>query len=186
MRDHHLRHGDGFILVYSTTNRMSFIGIPYVPKQDSDLGWSDVLTALGGIFRELYEQVLRVKDTYVFPAVLAGTSDDSGTWKKKTEKLLTKFLRYFAGNKCDMVQSREIEEGEGLQMALHLGKGIPFLETSAKLRTNVNEIFHILTREIDHWRNINGGTGSRQGTTGPIPSSPGRRGRGLRGMCVIL
>ena len=51
-----------------------------------------------------------------------------------------------AGNKVDLQESRKVETFKGSQLAAHYG--IPFYETSAKLRTNIEEIFCKLIRLI--------------------------------------
>ncbi|KAI0244101.1 RAS1 protein [Massospora cicadina] len=65
------------------------------------------------------DQILRVKDRELFPIVIAG-------------------------NKCDLENERQVSTQEGRELA----KGIRcrFLETSAKQKVNVDEIFHTLVR----------------------------------------
>ncbi|TFK49552.1 hypothetical protein OE88DRAFT_1632510, partial [Heliocybe sulcata] len=74
----------------------------------------------------LYEELLRVKDVLSCPAILVG-------------------------NKCDLDYGREwwrlcIVYAEGLFCAEKMG--CLFVETSAKMRINVDEAFHDLLREI--------------------------------------
>jgi len=69
-----------------------------------------------------HEQILRVKDSDHVPMVLCG-------------------------NKCDLDKHlRVVSPQEGADRARSFG--CPFLETSAKLRTNVDEAFHELVREV--------------------------------------
>jgi len=51
-----------------------------------------------------------------------------------------------AGNKVDLHENRKVETHKGSQLAAQ--HGIPFYETSAKLRTNIEEIFCKLIRLI--------------------------------------
>eukprot|EP01117_Protostelium_nocturnum_P000943 TRINITY_DN11273_c0_g1_i1.p1 TRINITY_DN11273_c0_g1~~TRINITY_DN11273_c0_g1_i1.p1 ORF type:complete len:186 (-),score=78.65 TRINITY_DN11273_c0_g1_i1:151-708(-) len=68
-----------------------------------------------------YEQILRVKDEESFPVVIAG-------------------------NKSDMESDREVTTAQGKGFAD--GIKVPFFETSAKTRINVEESFCQLVREI--------------------------------------
>lgn len=68
-----------------------------------------------------YQQIQRVKDRNHYPVVLVA-------------------------NKCDLVREREISKSEGLALAQYLG--VPLVETSAKLRINVDESFCALVREV--------------------------------------
>ncbi|KAL5481783.1 hypothetical protein EMCRGX_G022023 [Ephydatia muelleri] len=99
VRDRYMRDGEGFLLVYSLTERSTFVPMP-----------------------KISEQIKRVKDTdKPVPMVLVG-------------------------NKSDMADKREVPAGEGEQLARQLK--CPFFETSAKLRSNVEECFHELVRQI--------------------------------------
>ena len=98
MRDQYMRHGDGFLLIYSIDNRTSF----------QELG-------------ELRSQVLMCKDKLKVPMVLVG-------------------------NKCDLEEHRQVTTQEGKDLASQWG--IPFFETSALMRHNVDETFHQVVREV--------------------------------------
>eukprot|EP01115_Flamella_aegyptia_P014574 TRINITY_DN836_c2_g1_i2.p1 TRINITY_DN836_c2_g1~~TRINITY_DN836_c2_g1_i2.p1 ORF type:complete len:179 (+),score=50.15 TRINITY_DN836_c2_g1_i2:74-610(+) len=69
----------------------------------------------------LREQVYRVKDEDSVPVVLAG-------------------------NKCDLENDRKVTTQEAQELAKKFE--VPFFETSAKSRINVEECFHELVREI--------------------------------------
>lgn len=71
---------------------------------------------------ELYEQVVRIKDNAHVPIVLVA-------------------------NKCDLEHDRAVSASKGVAVADSWGK-IPFYETSAKYRSNVNEVFVDLVRQI--------------------------------------
>lgn len=50
------------------------------------------------------------------------------------------------GNKCDLEESREVTTQEGKDLAASWG--VPFLETSAKRRINIEEVFYELARLV--------------------------------------
>jgi GTPase KRas len=82
------------------------------------------------------------------------------------------------GNKCDLEASREVTTIEGQELAKSYG--CPFVETSAKTRTRVDECFFELVKEIR--RHESTGTGPKDdGTKKPTTKSGG----GRRG-CLIL
>ena len=103
MRDQYMRGGQGFLLVYSITNRSTFEEMC--------------------LFRE---QIFRVKDM------------DSDA-KNSTIPIV------LVGNKCDLETQREVTVAEG--QALAASFGVPFFETSALHRLNVDECFFQLVRE---------------------------------------
>jgi len=72
--------------------------------------------------QDLREQILRVKDTDDVPMILVG-------------------------NKCDLEDERVVgkDQGQGLARQFNCA----FLETSAKSKINVNEIFYDLVRQIN-------------------------------------
>ncbi|GAM17543.1 hypothetical protein SAMD00019534_007180 [Acytostelium subglobosum LB1] len=67
------------------------------------------------------EQILRVKDKDKVPMIIIG-------------------------NKCDLESERQVTTGEGQDLAKSFG--CPFLETSARIRVNIEESFYSLVREI--------------------------------------
>ncbi|XP_050526572.1 ras-related protein Rap1 [Daktulosphaira vitifoliae] len=72
--------------------------------------------------QDLREQILRVKDADDVPMVLVG-------------------------NKCDLEDERVVGREQGQQLARTFG--CAFMETSAKQRVNVNDIFYDLVRQIN-------------------------------------
>lgn len=72
---------------------------------------------------ELREQILRVKDTDKVPMVLVG-------------------------NKCDLEDDRVVSKDQGGSLAQQWG-GSTFLETSARKKINVDEVFFDLVRQIN-------------------------------------
>jgi len=101
------------------------------------------------------EQILRVKDTDRVPIVLCG-------------------------NKCDLEDERQVTTAEAQDLAKQWG--VPFYETSALARINVEEAFFDLVREIRKSIGTGSGGGGGGGRGG---ASRGRsRGRGLN--CLLL
>jgi len=72
--------------------------------------------------QDLREQILRVKDTENVPMVLVG-------------------------NKCDLEDERVVGKDQGSNLAHTFG--CTFLETSAKAKINVNDIFNDLVQQIN-------------------------------------
>lgn len=77
-------------------------------------------------------------------------------------------VKIVAGNKCDLSESRTISSEEGLKWANAHGCG--FMETSAKLRVNIEETFEVLIRQVQRNRNQAAGIGAnaaaKSSTTG--------------------
>ncbi|KAL3982096.1 Ras-related protein Rap-1b [Acanthocheilonema viteae] len=71
---------------------------------------------------DLREQILRVKDTEEVPMILVG-------------------------NKCDLEDERVVGKDQGSNLARSFNSA--FLETSAKAKINVNEVFYDLVRQIN-------------------------------------
>jgi len=71
---------------------------------------------------DLRDQILRVKDTEDVPMILVG-------------------------NKCDLEDERVVGKDQGQNLARQFNSA--FLETSAKAKINVNEVFYDLVRQIN-------------------------------------
>ncbi|KAK8381040.1 hypothetical protein O3P69_008149 [Scylla paramamosain] len=78
--------------------------------------------------QDLREQILRVKDTEDVPMILVG-------------------------NKCDLEDERVVGKDQGVNLAKNFN--CAFLESSAKAKINVNEIFYDLVRQINRKSPIN-------------------------------
>jgi len=99
MREQYMRTGEGFLLVFSVTDRSSFEEI-----------------------NRFHTQILRVKDKDEFPMILVG-------------------------NKSDLEADRCVSTAEAQELGSRMLK-IPYLESSAKNRINVDASFHDLVRSI--------------------------------------
>ncbi|XP_041457746.1 ras-related protein Rap-1b-like [Lytechinus variegatus] len=96
---------------------------------------------------DLREQILRVKDTDNVPMVLVG-------------------------NKCDLEDERVVGKDQGASLARQFN-GCTFLETSAKAKVNVNDLFYDLVRQINR-------------LTPESRKKPGKGGKGDRKKCIIV
>jgi len=94
---------------------------------------------------DLRDQILRVKDTEDVPMVLVG-------------------------NKCDLEDERVVGKDQGQNLAKQFAN-CTFLETSAKMKINVNEIFHDLVRQINQ--------------LAPM-TKPRKGGKGGKSTCTLL
>jgi len=77
------------------------------------------------------------------------------------EKLQSFIPLILVGNKCDLVDEREVLKTEAMQLAENEWK-VPFFETSAKTNINVESCFHQLIREIKKSKNDNHSNGPKQ------------------------
>lgn len=86
---------------------------------------------------DLREQILRVKDANSVPMVLVG-------------------------NKCDLEDERVVQQNTGQNLAKQWSTA--FMEASAKQKTNINEIFYDLVRQINRSNpNTPGKSGKKKG-----------------------
>ena len=119
MRTQYMRSGQGFIIVYAVDDEASF---------------EEAVN--------IYELLIKTKETEKVPVVLAG-------------------------NKCDLEPDhRKISTEEGAAKANEWG--IPFLETSAKTPINVDELFRTLVRKIT----LELGGEEMEVVPEPVPSAP--------------
>jgi len=117
----YMRFGQCFIVMYSITSRSSF---------EEAQGIRDL--------------IIRIKDREDVPIVLVRhfpRRSSSSTEADRKENALAHLFAFSApqvGNKFDLEDQREVMREEGLECARRLC--IPFLETSAKLRLNIDEV----------------------------------------------
>ena len=73
--------------------------------------------------------------------------DNVVQWLNEIDKYATDSVnKLLVGNKCDLESKRQVDTEEARAFAEE--RGIPFLETSAKNSTNVEESFLTMAREI--------------------------------------
>jgi len=102
---------------------------------------------------DLRQKILGVKDEQEYPMILVG-------------------------NKCDLEKERSVTVAEGQELAKSFS--IPFFETSAKARINIEECFYELVREIRRW---NAETGpSEPNSDTPAPPKKAKK----KGGCLLL
>jgi Ras-related protein Rab-1A len=79
--------------------------------------------------------------------------DSVGRWFAEAEKLAApEVCKLLIGNKSDLASGRVVSSSEGADLAQSLG--IPFLETSAKSKENVSELFMSMGRVILEKRKV--------------------------------
>jgi small GTP-binding protein len=106
LQDGYIRDADGFILVYSITDRSSYEDI-----------------------KKFFNKILTIRDSNKEAIVIFG-------------------------NKSDLIEQREVATMEGQELAQKLK--CSFFETSAKMKTNVEEGFYSLVRELRSIQSSNG------------------------------
>ena len=112
---------------------------------------------------ELREQIIRIKDDEDIPMVVVG-------------------------NKSDMEDERVVQRARAFQLAQQWGQK-PYYETSARRRTNVDEVFHNLCSQIIQKDTSRNQLNEQQAATRrrERPNRHERRGRKRnRDRCVIL
>ncbi|KAJ3348183.1 Ras GTPase [Kappamyces sp. JEL0680] len=95
--------------------------------------------------QQFYHQILRVKDR-----------DQVGvsrlTLGLRRRLIHVQYPCLLVANKCDLGHERVISKAEGLALAKHFGIG--HIESSAKLRINVDECFYALVQECNECSNV--------------------------------
>ena len=74
----------------------------------------------------------------------------------------SQILKILIGNKCDLEEEREISKDEGEAFAMR--NGMQYIETSAKINTNVNEAFEALAKIMVEYNNKKNSTTNEKKT----------------------
>ena len=118
MREQYMRTGEGFLLVYSITDRQSF---------------EEIMT--------FQQQILRVKDKDYFPMIVVGNKCDLEGERQVSTQGLSHYAHPFTSTLALIFR---LSEGQNLARQF----GCKFIETSAKSRINVDNAFFDIVREI--------------------------------------
>ncbi|KAI1141946.1 ras-domain-containing protein [Hypoxylon sp. FL0543] len=166
---------------------------------DDEVALLDVLDTAGQEeYSAMREQYMRTGEGFLL--VYSITSDQSfeeiRTFQQQILRVKDKdptdyFPMVVVGNKCDLENEREVPRQDGEALAKQFG--CPFVETSAKSRTNVDKAFFDLVREIRHYnRNMQGmstNSGNNGGSNGPnhkLEMNEGESEAGCCSKCVVL
>ncbi|OTB06503.1 hypothetical protein M426DRAFT_111725 [Hypoxylon sp. CI-4A] len=166
---------------------------------DDEVALLDVLDTAGQEeYSAMREQYMRTGEGFLL--VYSITSDQSfeeiRTFQQQILRVKDKdptdyFPMVVVGNKCDLESEREVPRQDGEALAKQFG--CPFVETSAKSRTNVDKAFFDLVREIRHYnRNMqglstnSGGNGGLNAPGGKIEMDEGESEAGCCSKCVVL
>ncbi|KAI1399488.1 ras-domain-containing protein [Hypoxylon fuscum] len=166
---------------------------------DDEVALLDVLDTAGQEeYSAMREQYMRTGEGFLL--VYSITSDQSfeeiRTFQQQILRVKDKdptdyFPMVVVGNKCDLESEREVPRQDGEALAKQFG--CPFVETSAKSRTNVDKAFFDLVREIRHYnRNMqglstnSGGNGGLNGPTSKLEMNEGESEAGCCSKCVVL
>ena len=83
-----------------------------------------------------------------------------------------KVLKILLGNKCDLNDDREIQSEEGKAFAVR--NGMEFMETSAKMNTNVSEAFETLAKIMIEFNSKGNNNNSQNGEGKSFKANAGK------------
>ena len=88
----------------------------------------------------------------IFDITSRGSFKELENWLGEVERnASSQILKILIGNKCDLEEEREISKDEGEAFAMR--NGMQYIETSAKINTNVNEAFEALAKIMVEYNN---------------------------------
>ena len=104
------------------------------------------------------------------------------SWLIEIEKnAKEKVLKILIGNKCDLTDDREITSDEGKAFALR--NGMEFMETSAKMNTNVSEVFETLGKLMIEFNSKSNTTSQKNNQNKNLKASSGMDLKTKKGCC---
>lgn len=160
LRDDWIRHADAIILVYDVTSTQSVKDLSVFAK------------SIGRVNFDKYGKVFTPPNqcrTELLPIAIAGNkrdlvaNADTHAGYKSTrsdiEKLARNFTATFPGMRPEEIKEQDL-------------KSLPILETSAKERTNIDEVFQVAVRQIRKFNKFNEGEvapSAQESTSGEKP-----------------
>ena len=149
MRDSYMRGGQGFLIVFAVNSMLSFneVSDMETPLPPCPIQQPTVLSQV----KTFREQILRAKDSSKVRAISSdrvilvfdtfSQSCSCSCHMISHSQVALQVPIVLVGNKCD-IPDREVTKEQG--QALAESFGVPYFESSAKERLNVDESFHAL------------------------------------------
>ena len=104
------------------------------------------------------------------------------SWLIEIEKnAKEKVLKILIGNKCDLTDDREISTEEGKAFALR--NGMEFMETSAKMNTNVTEAFETLGKLMIEFNSKGNQSAQKNNDNKNLKAGSGKNLKTKKGCC---
>jgi len=133
-----------------------------------DITAADSLDALG-YFNDLIDMEVETRLDNASRARKAGLSASSAAAGDSAKTVPP--VKFVAGNKCDLSESRQVSAATGLDWARRRGCG--FMETSARVEVNIEETFALIVRRVVEARRQ-----AEMGDAPPEQSADGSAGAG--------
>ena len=123
-------------------------------KIDNKICFLDILDTAGQEeYSAMRDQYMRNGQGFiiVYSILSRDTFDEVETFHAQIQRVKDKdlFPMVLCGNKCDVINDRQVSKSEGIELAKTFK--CPYIETSAKTRVNIEEVFYELVREIDKY-----------------------------------
>ncbi|KAL1900327.1 RAS1 protein [Ceratocystis pirilliformis] len=163
---------------------------------DEEVALLDVLDTAGQEeYSAMREQYMRTGEGFllVYSITSRQSFDEITTFQQQILRVKDKdyFPMVVVGNKCDLESQREVTRQEG--EALARGFNCKFIETSAKLRINVEKAFFDIVREIRRYNREMQGYSTGSGAAGGAHGSPndmdiddGNKTSGCCSKCLLM
>jgi len=118
----------------------------------------------------------------VYDVTDSDTFDNVKQWLQEIERYASENVKkLLVGNKSDLTQRKQVDFTTAKEYAKQLE--IPFLETSAKANTNVEQAFITMASEIKNSMPVNSGPSPGSGPRVPINPGAPIQGQGGSGCC---
>jgi len=117
---------------------------------DGESSLLDILDTVSSTDNSTKEQYMRTGEGFllVYSVTSRASFEEMTNWRDQILRIKAcqRVPMVLCGNKCDLVEGRQVSKEEGQSVAKNWG--IQFLETSALSRKNVEEAFYSLVRQI--------------------------------------